>query len=507
MKTQGKEIFKKYTDEETFSRITEYETISEMWEMCIHEYAQNKAVSDVGQEYTFSELEEDVSHFRPFFCDLCGRVGILAENSYEFIKAFLAITTMGLTAVVLPPQLNAEAIYGCIKKFDINCLVYTKSQDEKIVLLGDKLSKIKTINAEARANEKCGIKECEGESSCVIMMTGGTTGKSKGALLSNAAIMQGVINGCYGYKDVFEQRYMLVLPLSHIFGLVRNLLTSLYTGSEIFICRNNKDMFRDIAEFKPTILVAVPAMVEMALMLSKKFGRNMLGESLKYIICGAAAVAPYLIRECEKVGITVFPGYGLTESANLVSGNPESLSRPDSVGFMYPNQEYRIEDGELWLKGKNMMIGYIGEDGVAYDEDGWFKTGDIVKIEDGFLYIVGRTKEVIVLPSGENIYPAELECRFNELSFIQDSQVFEDVGNDGKVLLALEVVPRVTEIPVMSKEDMKEFITEELNKINMTLPSFQRVSVITVRENDFERTPSMKIIRYQKMKNNMGMKK
>ena len=196
----------------------------------------------------------------------------------------------------------------------------------------------------------------------------------------------------------------------------------------------------------------------------------------------------------------LLPGYGLTESANLVSGNPEYLSKPESVGLLYPNQEYKIVDGELLLKGRNMMSGYVGEeeDGV-YDEDGFFRTGDLVRVDDeGFLYITGRIKEIIVLPSGENISPAELEVKFLELSLIQDAQVYEDVTENGTHILALEVVPRMPEIARLGIENIGQHLTAELEKINNALPTFQRVSRIIIRDSDFERTPSMKIKRYKK---------
>ncbi len=261
-------------------------------------------------------------------------------------------------------------------------------------------------------------------------------------------------------------------------------------------------MFRDVAVFRPKIMVMVPALAEMALTLSKKFGRNMLGDSLRCIICGAAPVSPFLIKEYDRLGIKLLAGYGLTESANLVSGNPESLAKPESVGIPFPNQEFLISpQGELWLKGKNMMDGYVGiEEPDAY-EDGWFKTGDLVRLdEDGFLYITGRIKEIIVLPSGENVSPAEVETFFNEPSFIQDSQVFEDENESGQRILALEVVPRLTELRDIPEEQRKNYIVSELQKINEKLPPFQRVSRITVRDADFERTPAMKIVRYRKFK-------
>ena len=145
------------------------------------------------------------------------------------------------------------------------------------------------------------------------------------------------------------------------------------------------------------------------------------------------------------------------------------------------------------------MENHIGEDEEDVYEDGWFKTGDLVKIdENGLLYITGRIKEIIVLPSGENVSPAELEQKFNALPFIQDSQVFEDIDDGGKHILALEVVPRKTVTAKMNLENEKEFIISELQKVNEALPAFERVNRIEVRDSDFDRTPSMKIARYKK---------
>ena len=199
------------------------------------------------------------------------------------------------------------------------------------------------------------------------------------------------------------------------------------------------------------------------------------------------------------MGVDLFPGYGLTESANLVSGNPANLEKPDSVGLPYPNQELRIVDGELWLRGRNMMDGYVGGDGEdAWAEDGWFRTGDLARFdEDGFLYITGRIKEVIVLPNGENVSPAEVEARFLTCPLIQDCQVFED-ADEKRHFLALEVVPRAAEMAKLPPEEAGKTLMSALEKINAALPDHQRVSRITVRESDFERTKSMKIVRYKK---------
>ena len=504
MKFETRELFAKYTDKETFEKIKEYDTLVEMLETAVSEYGDEYAITDASGAYTYRQLGDDVASFRGVLkargIAVGSRVGIIGANSYSLVKAFLAVTTYGCTAVVLPMQLDDKTVFGCSMKFGMSALVYHDFLAEKIKFAEDMNKNLSCISWNETA-DAAPAAPVTGDTPCVIMFTGGTTGKSKGALLCHRAIMQGTVNGCYGYKDVFGQRYMLALPLSHIFGLVRNMLTPLYTGGHVFICKTPKDLFSDIAVFKPTILVLVPALAEMALNLSKKFNRNMLGADMKYIICGAAAVAPYLIEEYSKMGITVFPGYGLTESANLVSGNPEQQSKPESVGIPYPHQEFKIVDGELWLKGLNMMNGYVGEDeenANAY-EDGWFKTGDLVRLDDeGFLYIVGRSKDIIVLSNGENVSPAEVETYFNALSTVQDSQVFEDVEENGTHILAVEVVPRATEFAKLGVSNIGEYLINQLKEVNSKLPSHMKITKFVVRETDFERTPSMKIVRYKK---------
>jgi long-chain acyl-CoA synthetase len=145
-----------------------------------------------------------------------------------------------------------------------------------------------------------------------------------------------------------------------------------------------------------------------------------------------------------------------------------------------------------------MMDGYVGVNEPGAYDDGWFKTGDLVRFdEDGYLYITGRIKEIIILPNGENVSPAEVELHFNALPFIQDSQVFESRSDLGEPILALEVVLRATELTDMSDEERKAYATAELEKVNRTLPGFQQVSRITIRDTDFQRSPAMKIVRYK----------
>ncbi|MBQ1684909.1 MAG: AMP-binding protein [Clostridia bacterium] len=501
MRIENADRFRRYTNAETFDKIVDYGTITAMWKHCAEEYSELTAIEFDGEKYSYKTLDDDAAALRSAIrgagVQPLERVALIAANSYDFVRAYLAVVTAGCTAVVLPAHLDETAVFGCMMKLGAKALVYQPALEQKTAFAKQRIPRAAFIPADAKGESAVPVYEAAEADPCMIMFTGGTTGKSKGALLNHGAVMQGTVNGCYGYEQVFFHRMLLVLPLSHVFGLIRNLLAALYTGSTLFICKNNQDMFRDIAAFRPTMLVVVPALAEMALMLSKKFGRNMLGPDMKYIICGAAAVAPYLVGEYGKMGIALFPGYGLTESANLVSGNPECAERPDSVGLPYPNQELRIQNGELLLRGRNMLDCYVGEDEQAW-QDGWFHTGDLARFDDdGFLYITGRIKEVIVLDNGENISPAELEARFNALDFIQDSQVFEDVDEGGRHFLALEVVPRMTELASLGENPMKA-IEDALWEVNSKQLPAERVSRIVIRDKDFERSPSMKILRYKK---------
>lgn len=490
------EKFKKYTDEETFNKIIDFDNIASMWAHCVSSYGDKVAIVD-SESYTYNKLDGDVGGFRTVLKEngaLPGSlIGILCPNSYGFVKAYLAAVTYGTPAVLMPTHLDETTVFGIASKFGMKALVYDEALEEKVAVLRAKNPSVALIPSSALSEEKTPAVPVPSETPAAILFTGGTTGKSKGAKLSQKAIIAGARNGCYGIKEIFEQRYLLVLPLTHVFGLIRNLMTSLYTGSALYICRNNKDMFRDVAVFKPTIMVLVPALAEMALNLSAQFGRNMWGPDLKTIICGAAPVAPYLVTEYDKIGVTLLPGYGLTESANLVSGNPEALKKPESVGLIYDGMEYKIVDGELWLKGINMMDGYVtAEDNESAYEDGWFKTGDLVRIdEEGFLYITGRLKEIIVLPTGENISPAELEVKFCAIDTVQDCLVFDD----DKGQLVLEVLPRMTKIKELGIEDIYAHVKAEVDRINETLPSFERINKLVIRDTDFIRTPAMKIAR------------
>ena len=474
-------------------------TIPEFMEL-IKTYGDEVAIVD-GENYSFNHLCTRVGALRLALRNAGVKkgdaVGVLFENSYEFVVCALGVMSYGAIAVLLPYHLDDKTIFGCSMKYALSAILTAEASAEKVEFAKNSNPNVKIIFTDGVEDGYIEVENVKPEDGAAVVFTAGTTGQSKGVLLSHKALSEGLRNGIYGYENIMHQRYFLVLPLTHIFGLVRNLLTALYTGSSLYICRNLKNMFHEMAVYKPTLVVMVPALAELALNMTKMISPDILGGELKTVICGAAVVAPYLSAEYDKLGITMLAGYGLTEAANLVSGNPETLEIPKSVGLFYPNQEYKIVDGELWIKGDNLFSGYYMEPEAteAAMEDGFFKTGDLVRIDDaGRLYIVGRCKELIVLSTGENISPAELEAKFCEEESIQDALIYLE-RNDGRESLVLEVLPRAAVLKRKGVEDAEAYCTEKIKAINSTLYDYQRINKIVIRTTDFERTPSMKIKR------------
>ncbi len=491
-----KNYFVEYSAMDELARIIHEDepSIGAMWERISSEYADFPAISDLDKTYTYAEMNQGVAKLRGALVAAGVKkgafVGVLIPNSYQTVKAFLATVSLGAVAVMIPPHLDAAVVKGMAAGYRFAALVYGDPSAEKVQPAGE-LTKL--VHADADAQPAPAV-PCTKADPCVVLFTGGTTGKSKGALLAHGAMIRGTINGCYGVGNIYRQKFIHVLPLTHVFGLVFNMLNPLYTGSCVRIVRNPKDMFRDMAVFKPTKIILVPALAEMALNLSKqmKAGAALFGGELKQVIVGGSASSPHLFKEFADLGIVMLQGYGLTETANLVSANPRNTGKVTSIGWPYPGESLRIVNGELWVKGDHIMMGYLGaeEENKNAFEDGWFKTGDLVRIdEEGLIYIVGRIKELIVLDSGEKVSPAEVEAAFCTPDYINDAMVYADRNEAGRQFLALEVVLR----PGFAVDE--ETVKAEMSAINATLPGFQRVSKIIVRTEDFPRTPSMKKIR------------
>ena len=492
---QREYFYSMLTDEER--KLLKYiPTVNELLDFAVEHFADLPAISDGKITYTYKELCERVAIRRGYLKSLHfnrgERIAVFAPNTLDAMELYLAIVTSGYVSVMLPTQLNNLALMSLCKKFDVSAVFYDESLEKVAKSSGIEAYRISFV--EANALPPANVTK---DAICSICLTGGTTGRPKGAVMTHGAIMRGAFNGCFISGGVLYQKYIAILPLSHIFGLVKGFLSTIYTGGLTFECREVKQAFGLIPVFKPTTLVVVPGMAEIIINLTRLKGRGY-SESLKTLVIGAAPVPQKLMKAIDDLGIQVLAGYGLTEGLNLTAGNKDVMSNPDSMGMIYPEQQYKVVDGELRIKGDNLMNGYWDDEEAtadAFDEDGWLKTGDLVKVDDnGYIYIVGRIKNLIILPNGENISPEELEEVFYKSEYVKDCLVKEDELN-GKKVIGIEILPNTEAIKDMGEDGIYNLFRHLVADINKTLPTYKQISKISIRTEDFKRTNAMKISR------------
>ncbi|MBR4453200.1 MAG: acyl--CoA ligase [Bacteroidales bacterium] len=482
---------------EELEHISYLPTIPELLEKMNNDYATRPAVSDTQTTYTYSEFYERIGRRRKFIESLGlpkgAKIAVWDRNSIDAMELYFAITTSGYVVIMLPATLPEPAVLGSIKKFDISA-IFVRDEFKPMT---SQIS-IKVCSTADIADTFSPSTPAKKEDLAAIFFTGGTTGMPKGVMLSQGAMMRGSFNGCFMPGSVLsEHRYIALLPLSHIFGMVRGLMSCFYTGALVYSCEDIKTMIGKIPFIKPTCLVLVPGLAEMLLGIAKMKGVGFLGGCLHTIISGAANVPPKLIAEFKELNINLLEGYGLTESANLVSGNKDIDDKAESVGQLYPGQEAKIVDGELWVKGDNIMMGYYGDPEATANalEDGWLKTGDLARFdEEGFLYITGRIKNLILLKNGENISPESIEELFYKHAIVRDCLAKVTTIN-GNEVIGVEILPRPEMIQGMDAKEITNKMQELVDEANRQLPPFAQIATFSIRTEDFKRTGSLKVDR------------
>ena len=484
---------------EEFERIPYLPTMGEFVDWFTKEYADSPAISDQVNTISYKELGERVARRRAFLNGLGlpkgSHIAIFDKNSQDAIEMFLAVTSAGYVAMNFPAGLPEPAVIGSCAKFDVAAIMV---RDEFMPLTA-KLQGVKVCPVSSIADTQAPSAEIDPDTPAAIFFTGGTTGTPKGAVLNHRALMRGNYNTIFKPgKVIGVHRYIAMLPLSHVFGLIAGTMGCFYTGNLIFTCEDMKATIGKLPVIKPTLLVIVPGICDILAGLCKMYGPQFLGGSLRLIISGAANVPPRLVDIFTKLGVEFCFGYGLTETANLTSANADAVTHPTSIGKIYPGQETKVVDGELWVKGDNVFSGYYKDPektAEAFTPDGWFRTGDLVRFDDeGFLYITGRIKNLIILANGENISPESLEEPFYADPCVRDAMVKEDELNGHKVI-AVEILPFMPAFDGKTPEEIAAYMNALVDKINSTLPSTHRILKVTVRKEDFKRTGSMKVAR------------
>ena len=377
--------------------------------------------------------------------------------------------------------------------------------------------------------------EDSAEELAVINYTSGTSGFSKGVMIPYRAIFSNIEFGRTVLPKLNNTHSVVsMLPCAHMYGLMFELLYELSVGAHVhFLSRvpSPKVIMRALSEVKPYVVIAVPLVIEKIYknkvkpILEKEGVRflmkvpgvnqvimnkikteliNAFGGEFYEVIIGGAAFNKEVETFFKKMGFPFTVGYGMTECAPIITYDDWQVEKLFSCGKAAPNMQVRIASadpvnipGEIQVKGANVFLGYFkNEDATSevFTEDGWFKTGDMgILDEDGSLFIKGRTKCMILGPSGQNIYPEEVETVVNSQPYVVDSLVIED---DGGLTALIYPDFQQGEKEGMSQEAMVKYMEGTLSELNTILPNYARLKKIEVMSEDFERTPKKSIKRY-----------
>ena len=376
-----------------------------------------------------------------------------------------------------------------------------------------------------------------------IVFTSGTTGKGKGVMLSTKNIVSDMTQGLYNF-DITPKTLML-LPPHHTFGSTVNIVGHYAQGSEIYLTSGIKYLMKEIQEQKPRHLILVPLFVETlyrriwaqaektgeaetlkkGIKLSNALRKiridrrrqifkkvlHTFGDNLEMIICGGAALNQDIIDFFDSIGITILNGYGITEASPLISCNRNEWQKDGSVGTPIIGEEVKIADpdengeGEICVKGPNVMLGYYEDPeatAAVFDSDGFFHTGDYGRLdEDGWIYITGRLKNIIIFKNGKNVYPEEIETELSRIRGALETVVYAGVSRsrpDREVIVA-EIYPDYEQLKqdgIETDEQIQSYFNEKVRETNSRMASYKKVGLVKIRKTEFIKNTSRKITRF-----------
>ena len=492
-------------------------------------------------------------------------IAVIGKNSYSWISSYIASSIVG-TVVPIDKELHIDDIINFINISEAKAIIgddkYIKliidnkknlKNDVILINMSNSKSKDGIYSLELLASE--GIKKIENGNTSfknikinpddmhVLLFTSGTTGKAKGICLSHKNICSNIMSVAQIVKVDKTTVVLSILPIHHTYECTLGQLLPLYGGGTVTYCDGLRYITKNINEYKPSFVICVPLLLEnihkkiiknLKESLSEKYFNNekhfidnmplllrvivkrkikkSLGGNIKTFIVGAAAINPNIIESFYKLGFNALQGYGLTECSPLVAGNNDFFYKADSVGLPIPNVEYKINNpdsegaGEIIVKGPNVMLGYYNDpestDNVF--KKGWFYTGDLGYIdENGFLYITGRCKSVIVTQNGKNIYPEEIEYYLNESPLVQECIVIGvNYENDRETYVNAKILPNKDAFKEflnkenVSNEDIEKEIKNLISDVNKKLPNYKHIKNFKIVNEPFEKTTTQKIKRF-----------
>lgn len=495
-------------------------------------------------------------------------VAILSENSPRWGVSYLAVGKMGAVNIPILPDFHKSEVLHILRNSESRVLFISSKQIHKlsdaelpelefVITLDDVDGEILDVEVEKysdvisgkepekkpkkRAVEK--DKVIQEDDLLEILYTSGTTGHSKGVMLTHRNILSNAISAIKIIQVSNADKLLSILPMSHSYECTCGFLTPFLVGAKVYYIKGpptGQTILPAVAKIKPTLILSVPLIMEkvykkkvLAEINSKaatKFLHNFaptrklvhkiagkklyaaFGGELRFMVFGGAATPPEVEDFLTEGNFPFISGYGLSESAPILTVNPPGKQRRGSAGVVVSNVQIRIDDpdpdtgiGEITATGPNIMQGYFKNEEATrntFTEDGWLKTGDRGIIDDdGYLFIKGRSKNLIVGPSGENIYPEEIEFHISQNQYVLESLVYEKESRIiARVHLDYDTIDKELGTSKMDESEasklIKNMLEEIRKKVNSQMAAYSRIHKIVEQQEEFIKTPTKKIKRY-----------
>lgn len=493
------------------------------------------------------------------------RIAVIGENRYEWELSYLSVVCGTGIVVPLDKSLPANELEELIERSEVEAIFYSKQYEETVERIKySEKNKLKHLISMDSKNHIEGIysqkelieqgkelvekgdrsfidAKINSEEMSIMLFTSGTTSKSKVVALSHKNMVSNVMDFASVLDVNSEDRILSFLPLHHVFECTVGMLYSLYIGAERDFCQGIRHILENLNEYKTTFAAFVPAIYEnmykniiknlekqgklevvKKLMNENKHKtmtekkevfkeiHNIFGGNIKLFISGAAALDPEVEEAFRDWGINLCQGYGLTETSPVIGVETNENFRVGSIGKALPHIEAKIEDanedgmGELVVKGPNVMIGYYNDEKATKEvlNNGWFRTGDLAKIdEDGYIFICGRKKSVIVLKNGKNIFPEEMEALVNKIEGVKESFIFgkqqsedkEDIKIHAKIIFDREIIKEAYKVE--KDEEIYDVLLDKIKDINQIMPKYKAIRGIIISEEPLLKTTTNKIKR------------
>lgn len=437
---------------------------------------------------SYSQFAKDVLSATGYFNEknIHGQhIALIAPNSYKWMVAFFALIASRNVAVPMNPDLSADILQWQCEKADIS-MVCSDNEENSVVCNHLPMICLDNLHGETPASLE-GLYEHDHDEVAIMLFTSGTTGKSKVVMLS-----LGNFCNCISNKDCAREGQgveLFCLPFYHI-GPIRKILIQLYHQAGVAIGRGTKYVFMDMVKLNPSQITTVPTVAESLVKLTRRATpekmRNYIGDKFEAMMVVGASLKPEISKALMDRGVKIYIQYGMTETVGDGTWGAADEKHIGSIGKSNEGVSIRLEEGEILVKSPGVMKGYYKdpEETAKVIVDGWLHTGDLARYdEDGYLYICGRKKNVIILSNGENVNPEEIEATFGNCEAIEECMVY----SDGKGICA--------DIFTKNPDTVKTFV----KAYNETMPMYRQVYKVNYMDEPLPKTGSGKIQRKQNL--------